>query len=252
MVGLIINGVAHNVPEGTTVLEAARQAGIDIPTLCHHPALKPVGSCKICVVELADRSGPTVRPSCLLKVREGLTVMTDSPLARQARAKALVELARMAPQSRTILDLARRYGVELPEQADGCIRCRLCLRVCRDVVGQGALAVERRGDQSFIVPVDGRCLGCGTCANICPTGAIRLEDHDQIRTIMIRDEVIGRLPLVRCEVCHRMFATETFRQRVADLSTRNHPDVKEHHQRCPTCTKIMSTRTESDARLKMR
>ena len=252
MVGIFINGMALNAPEGSTVLEAARQAGIDIPTLCHHPALKPVGSCKVCMVELADRSGPTVRPSCLLKVREGMTVMTDSPLARQARTKALVRLLQMAPQARAILDLARRYGVELPDQADGCIRCRLCLRVCRDVVGQEALAMERRGEQNYVVPVTGRCIGCGTCANICPTGAIRIEDHDQIRIIMIRDEVIGRLPLVRCEVCHRLFATENFMQKVADRSTRNHPDVKEHHQRCPTCSKIMSSRTGPDARLKMR
>jgi predicted molibdopterin-dependent oxidoreductase YjgC len=251
MVEIVIDGNRLEVEEGRTVLEAARDAGIPIPALCWHPALKPVGACKVCVVEVAGREGPTVKPSCLLKVSPGLSVRTASPLAIEARTRAFADLLLMAPQAEKIIDLARRHGIVLPPAPDNCIRCRLCVRVCRDVVGAGALIMEKRGDRMYVAAVEDRCIGCGTCANICPTDCIKVEDVDDIRTVSIRDELIGRHVLLRCETCGRRFATEKFLTRVSHLSTECHPDVKEHHRRCPTCAKIFAPKVEVSTRQKL-
>ena len=98
------------------------------------------------------------------------------------------------------------------------------------------------------MPVDAidtsKCIGCGTCVNICPTDAIRMEDKDNVRTIFIRDDVIGRHPLERCEGCGALFATQRFLNHIHDRVT-PHPDLKEHHRYCPTCSKLFSDRIKS-------
>ena len=144
----------------------------------------------------------------------------------------------LLPRSlRPLLKLAASYGIEIPFQPDGCIRCHLCERVCREIVGADALKMVKREGRKYIVPVEGACIGCGTCANICPTQAIRIEDKETVRTISIRDEIIGMHPLERCEGCGKRFATPKFLEYIHHR-TLHHPDVKEHHQYCPSCAKL--------------
>jgi predicted molibdopterin-dependent oxidoreductase YjgC len=246
MITLTIDGKPYPADEGQTVLTVLKENGFRIPTLCFHPALKPSGSCKLCAVEVPGRSSGRrmTMLACILKVKEGLEIKTSGELVEKARTRAFRRLLQMAPQSETLMALAESYGIATDVAPDGCIRCRLCIRVCKEIVGPAALKMEKRNGQNYVVPVEGQCIGCGTCANLCPTQVIAVEDQDNVRTISIRDEVIGRHPLKRCDGCGRQYATPRFLEHIHQR-TSPHPDVKDGHNYCPTCAKLFSDRVES-------
>ncbi len=150
MLKIIIDDREHEAKENMTVLEVARANGIRIPTLCFHAALKPSGACKLCAVEVPLHSGKTgTLLSCILKVKDGLVVKTQSESVFKARTKAFRHLLQMAPQSEKIRQLAEAFDIDLGPRPDGCIRCRLCIRVCKEIVGPGALKmVPREGRNS--------------------------------------------------------------------------------------------------------
>lgn len=249
MVEIIIDGEACQAEENLTVIQVARAKGIKIPGLCFHPALKPAGVCRLCAVEVrGDKGDRVIKHACVLKVSDGLEIVTQGEMVRQARTKAFRNLLQMAPESKVIRDLAEECGVDLGPLPDGCIRCTLCVRVCKDVVGAGALSLKRVKDRKLVVPIANRCIGCGTCVSICPTGVIHLEDAGEVRVVSIRDEVIGRLPLARCESCGKLFATQRFLEFVANRTTR-HVDVKEHHRYCSLCAKMLSDRVRFVGRI---
>jgi bidirectional [NiFe] hydrogenase diaphorase subunit len=246
MVTITIDDRTYQAEEGMSVLEVARANDIPIPTLCYHPSLRPSGSCRLCAVEVPGRAtGRQVTMlACILKVKDKMVIQTRSEAVQRARTRAFRNLLQMAPQAKSITALAKSYGIDPGPPPDGCVRCRLCVRVCKEIVGPGALKVEKRDGMNYVVPIEGLCIGCGTCANICPTNVIEVKDHDDVRTISIRDEIIGRHPLERCEGCGKLFATPKFLEHI-HKRTSAHTDVKAHHKYCPTCAKLFSDRIKS-------
>lgn len=241
---LQIDGHQITGTQDQTILEVARKNGIHIPTLCFHPALKPSGSCKLCAVEVENLAGHSMTMlSCVLKIKEGMLVRTKGAAVQQARAKALNRLIQMAPSSRRLQEVAAEENIPMPPAPDGCIRCRLCIRVCKEIVGQNALRMDKQDSGMQVVPNAGRCIGCGTCANLCPTHVIEVIDQGQLRTIRKGEIVFGQQPLERCEGCGKYYATEK-QVNLAEKRTGPHPQVKLHHHYCPACAKLFSDRMQ--------
>jgi len=199
MVKITINGKEHKVEEGQRLLKVFQEIDIKIPFLCFHPSLTPAASCKLCAVEIKEKGKPhAVKLACAVKTKQGLDVTTESAMIHQHRNRALGRLFTMAPQSKALMKIGAEFGLTMGSVPDGCIRCRLCVRVCKEVIGARALKIVNRKGRSFVVPSEkGECIGCGTCANICPTDAIKIIDKGHVRTMMVGDQIIAKNPLPR-------------------------------------------------------
>lgn len=191
MIALTIDGKKIQTQPGRTILEAAREHGIWIPTLCYHEALRPYGGCRLCVVELKVPRGSRVVAACTYPCEDGMVVHTDTESVRQSRQVAAELLLARAGHVPFIRELAANLGVRstpytLP--ADDCILCARCVRACREIVGVGAISMANRGPDREVVPPfrisSADCIECATCVLICPTGAITLQDiTDRGRTM---------------------------------------------------------------------
>jgi formate dehydrogenase major subunit len=205
MINLTVDGKNIEVEEGSTVLEAAEAAGLYVPTLCHHPQLTPYGGCRLCMVEV--EGARTLQPSCTLPATDSMVVNTNSDKVLNARKFVLTLLFsernhfcmycqvsggdcelqnRAYDEDMTHWDLQPNWQ---PFEVDAshpfmvldnnrCILCRRCVRACGELVGNHTLGFEERGADSLLVadydvPLgESSCISCGTCVQICPTGAI--------------------------------------------------------------------------------
>jgi heterodisulfide reductase subunit A len=180
MVRITINDRSVEVPEGTTVLEAARQLGVKIPTLCYYEAVKPYGGCRLCLVEVTAGNQTRLTASCTYLVTEGLQVVTDSDEVLEARRFILDLLWSRCPEVPVLRDLAQQLGLSEPGFPKGdsdCILCGKCTRVCTELQGVGAVGLVGRGAKRQVTTPFGEfsqvCRTCGACAFVCPTGHIQ-------------------------------------------------------------------------------
>ena len=237
MINLTIDNKPVQVAEGTTILKAARQAGIDIPTLCYFELdgmkfeNKP-GGCRVCVVEVKGRKN--LAPACATDCMEGMEVFTHTARVINAR-KTVVELI-LSDHPNDCLQcekngdcelqsLAARLGVrEIPfkgEQStyrkdrtlsverdmDKCVMCRRCENMCNNFQSVGALSAVNRGFQAVVAPAfeqelgDSSCINCGQCVQVCPVGALTLVDNigDVLKAIAdpTKTVVVQTAPAVR-------------------------------------------------------
>jgi NADH dehydrogenase/NADH:ubiquinone oxidoreductase subunit G len=198
MIGVTIDGRRIDVPGGTTIWEAARRLGVDIPVLCHDPRLEPVGVCRICLVDIGEKK---LTAACVRRAEDKMEVRTSTPMLDACR-RGLVELLlsdypcdaadrfKTAPDE--LLGLARDLGVAWPGNGVGgipagdgrpiddsskvirvdhqaCILCDRCIRACKGYASRIAFDLD--------VPMgESTCVACGECEKVCPTGALSLRD----------------------------------------------------------------------------
>jgi heterodisulfide reductase subunit A len=180
-----IDGRTSEVGVGTTVLEAARQMGISIPTLCNYRGMEPIGACRVCIVEMETPRGPKQVSSCNYPVEKGMKVSTDTPAVRDNRKIILELLLAQAPQSKKLAEFAAALGVTstpFETKPDGeCILCGLCVSVCGNLMKRGAISMFGRGADREVRPAfdekSEQCQVCGACDFVCPTGA---SDHTHV------------------------------------------------------------------------
>ncbi|MBI5498634.1 MAG: (2Fe-2S)-binding protein [Deltaproteobacteria bacterium] len=184
-----VDGQTIEVKPGTTVLEAARMLKISIPTLCHHSAVEAYGACRVCMTEIEVRGKKRMVTACNFPIREPLAVFAESDATKRQRRGVLSMMLARWPNVPAIQTLAKRYGVQNPgykhplrnEAPDACILCGLCVKACSEMVWEDVIAFAGRGARRRVAMPFGkqseRCTGCGTCAYICPTGAIKVADE---------------------------------------------------------------------------
>ncbi|RLE15179.1 hypothetical protein DRJ04_00930 [Candidatus Aerophobetes bacterium] len=236
MVKLVIDGKQVEVEKGLSVLEAAQKIGVEIPTLCYHPAVSAYGACRICTVEVIRKGWSRLTAACTYPVQEGIEVKTNSDKVKKARKLIMEMLLARCPNVKAIQDLAKKMGVEktrFPEENEECILCGLCVRVCQEVIGVSAIGFVNRGiERKVTVPFEvqsDKCIGCGACAIVCPTGAIKIEDIEDKRRIDIWHTELER---AKCKVCGRYFSPMAT---IDYLEKKGIEKIQEFLNLCPDC-----------------
>ena len=233
LVNITIDNQKISVPEGTTILEAAKKAGIDIPTLCFLKDINEIGDCRMCVVKIEGRRG--FATSCIQKVEEGMVIKTHTPEIIEARHvmldliisnhdKDCLTCSRMG--NCELQALAAKFGIQnieykgerkehpidnfspsIVKDPNKCILCRRCVATCKNIQKIGAIDCGNRGFESSISTTynkslkDTNCVYCGQCIEACPTSALREKDNTDEIWAKIKDPdthvVVQTAPSIR-------------------------------------------------------
>ena len=252
MFTVVIDDKKVKVEKESTILSAAQKAGIWIPTLCYHPSVSHLASCRICMVEL-DRGGwKQLVTACNYPVRGNIKVSVSSKNAVRARQGVMELLLARSPDSDELKDLAKRMGVtktpypKVTESQRNCILCGLCVLVCEEVIGQSAIGFTGRGvDRTVATPfrmASENCIGCGACAAVCPVGTIKLRIYKDTGEVEI-SPFKSRSKLLVCEECGTRMVSEPVTKKMFKLMKIDWKEFKKKARLCPKCRRVQYARS---------
>ena len=208
---ITINGTVCECEKGEFILQIARRNGIEIPALCYHDGFPGQGSCRVCIVEAVEKGRGRIVVSCVYPVERECEIYTDNEKVRRLRGMTLALLQKKAPDSPEIRALCEKYGAPVIERfteetGNRCVMCGLCVKACGEL-SVGAISTVNRGvTKEIATPYhepSNVCVGCGSCAYVCPAGASPIEETADTRTIWNRT-----FRLVHCADCGSVIGTE--------------------------------------------
>ena len=239
-----IDDVTVNVKEGRSILDAAKMAGIWIPTLCHNPALKSEGTCRLCVVEAVGEEGRSLVTACNYPIHQDIAVSVAGDRATRAREGVMKLLLARSPESEELKDLAKKMGVNgtpypsVTESQRSCILCGLCVVVCEEAIGVSAIgfagkSVNRTVAAPFRQPSED-CIACGACAAVCPVGTIQVRIYEETGEAEI-SPFKSRKKLLVCNECGKNMVAEPVTAQMIDRVDFNWDEFRDLARICPDC-----------------
>lgn len=208
---VIIDGKECFAEKGEFLLDIAERNGIVIPHLCHHESLRGLASCRMCIVEVIENGKKKIVTSCIFPVMRDIAVETGTEELKSMRKTLISLLAAEVPDNELTAQLAEEYGVSdysrfSREKGNECMMCGLCVKACEEL-GCSAIGTINRGTTKKIAtPYEepsAECIGCGSCAYVCPTGSIKLEEEYGVRKIWGKE-----FEMLKCSVCGKYFMTK--------------------------------------------
>jgi NADH dehydrogenase/NADH:ubiquinone oxidoreductase subunit G len=244
-----IDGRSVEVEKGATILDAAKKAGIWVPTLCHHPSVSASASCRICMVELDRGDWKQMVTACNYPVRRNVTVSVSSEAAVRTRRGVMQLLLARAPGNKQLEAMARRMGVEgtpypsVSKTQRDCILCGLCTAVCEEVIGRAAIGFAGRGadravSSPFHQPAED-CIACGACAVICPVGTIQVRIHQAEGEVEI-SPFKTRAKLQACQECGERLVSVLVGQEVLKNVRIDWQEFRRRARLCPACRRKLT------------
>lgn len=251
-----IDDIKVEIEEGRTILDAARKAGVWIPTLCYHPSVKPKASCRLCMVELERGDSGRLVTSCNYEVYNDIKVKVSSKRAVNARKGVMELLLARSPESEDLKELARKMGLtstpypSVTESQRNCILCGLCTSVCEEVIGKAAIGFAGRGIDRAVAPpfrqAADDCIACSACVAVCPVGTIQMRYHEETNEVEI-SPFKARAVLGVCKECGAQLVPVPVNEEVLRKGKIDLEELRIRAALCPACRRKRSADALSTA-----